>query len=90
MTALDQRMEELLGPMGELHDCDTDHIFLEFNEPTARAIVDALRWALYGGARPPGARRALVAVLDGIVLGLSDDKLQGCATSYQQAEGRTI
>ncbi|MCA1572726.1 MAG: hypothetical protein LC798_21010 [Chloroflexi bacterium] len=69
MTSLDQRMDDLLGPVeADPAGCP---VFLEMTEAMACRVVEGLRWALYGGAQPPDGRRALLLVLDSIDLALS-------------------
>lgn len=69
-TTLDQRIDELLGD--EITDTDECPVFLEMSEATAAVLVEGLRWALYGGAPPPGGRRALLVTLDAITAALAD------------------
>lgn len=66
---LDRRIDEALG--GEAcAECEP-HVHLELSEDCAGAMVEALRWALYGGAAPPDGRRALLVMLDALTLGMS-------------------
>ncbi len=70
-ATLDQRIAALIGPdeVVTAHDCP---VFLEMSPETAERIIDALRWALYGGTPPPDGRKALLVVLDALVLGLAE------------------
>lgn len=68
-AGLDQRIDALLGD--EITDADECPVILEMGEETARMVVEGLRWALYGGAQPPGGRRALLVTLDAITEALA-------------------
>ena len=67
---LDERMDELLGPL-EVVDDDACPLFLEMSDETAAALVEGLRCALYGGKMAPLARRALLVTLDAITAELA-------------------
>ncbi len=66
-VGLDARIDEALGE----EPAATCPVFVEMDEATAKRIVDALRWALYGGQEPPGGRKALLITLDALTLCLS-------------------
>lgn len=95
-TALDQRIDALLGDVAtEDADCP---VFLEMSEATASAVIESLRWALYGGRQPDYGRKALLVVMDALVLAISTSHTQSCShpdtqscsPSDPQPTGRTL
>lgn len=78
-TALDQRIDALLGD--ERSENATCPVFVEMSEATAVVVIDALRWALYGGAQPPCGRKALLVVLDALMLATSTEHDPSCSTT---------